>query len=206
MSKTTTTTEKTTGLNLLRNPIARPTTVKMMYLWVAVNMIYYAFALGDLEGSLIVNNLINGVCEIVPIVLLASIVDQKWFMRSKFLAILLILTSIAALSCSVCFEISAETGDMSEILGRLMAFVGRACVSAAFALVYVFACEVFPTNVRSSGVGMCSMAGRVGAIIAPQIAKLGLAPISIGWLPGVIFTVVGIAGALIRYTVNSSHL
>lgn len=37
--------------------------------------------------------------------------------------------------------------------------------SASYAIIYIYANELFPTNVRNTGMGMCSMIARIGAII-----------------------------------------
>ncbi len=37
--------------------------------------------------------------------------------------------------------------------------------SASFAIIYLFSTELFPTNVRTTGFGICSMIGRFGAIL-----------------------------------------
>ena len=37
--------------------------------------------------------------------------------------------------------------------------------SASYAIIYIYANELFPTNVRNSGMGICSMVARIGAII-----------------------------------------
>ena len=49
-------------------------------------------------------------------------------------------------------------------------FLGKFGVSAAFALVYLYTAEIFPTMIRATVVGMCSMFARVGGILAPQVA------------------------------------
>ena len=50
--------------------------------------------------------------------------------------------------------------------------VGKFGVSAAFSIVYIFAAELFPTVVRSSGIGASSFCARIGGIVAPQMALL----------------------------------
>ena len=55
--------------------------------------------------------------------------------------------------------------------------------------------ELYPTNVRNIGVGIGSMSGRIGGILAPQISKLG---IYYSWLPNTIVGILGIVAGLIR--------
>ena len=49
------------------------------------------------------------------------------------------------------------------------AMIGKFCISASFAIVYVYSAEVFPTVLRTTGVGSSSMFARVGSIIAPYV-------------------------------------
>ena len=49
-------------------------------------------------------------------------------------------------------------------------FAGKFGASAAFALVYLYTAEIFPTQIRATVVGICSMFARVGGILAPQVA------------------------------------
>lgn len=50
--------------------------------------------------------------------------------------------------------------------------MGKFGIAAAFAIVYVYSAEIFPTEYRSVGIGACSMCARIGGIIAPFIASL----------------------------------
>jgi len=50
--------------------------------------------------------------------------------------------------------------------------VGKFGISAAFAVIYVWSAELFPTPVRNSGMGSSSMMARVGSMICPYIADL----------------------------------
>ncbi|KAH0943805.1 hypothetical protein HID58_003442 [Brassica napus] len=49
-------------------------------------------------------------------------------------------------------------------------FGGRVCVSAAFAVVYIYAPEIYPTAVRTTGVGVASSVGRIGGVLCPLVA------------------------------------
>jgi MFS family permease len=37
--------------------------------------------------------------------------------------------------------------------------------SGSYAIIYIYANELFPTQVRNTGIGICSMVARIGAII-----------------------------------------
>ena len=49
------------------------------------------------------------------------------------------------------------------------AMIGKFCISASFAIVYVYSAEVFPTVLRTTGVGSSSMCARIGSIVAPYV-------------------------------------
>ena len=48
---------------LFRNPITRRVVLKMFFLWMVIVMFYFALLLGDLPGSVILNNAVNGGME-----------------------------------------------------------------------------------------------------------------------------------------------
>ncbi|XP_072163901.1 synaptic vesicle 2-related protein-like [Diadema setosum] len=56
-------------------------------------------------------------------------------------------------------------------------FVARAFISGGFQATYVYTPEVYPTAMRAVGLGSCSAAARIGAIITPFVAQV-LLPIS----------------------------
>lgn len=52
---------------------------------------------------------------------------------------------------------------------RLILFlVGKSAITVSFTVLYVYAAELYPTNLRSSLMSTCSMLGRIGSILAPQ--------------------------------------
>jgi len=54
-----------------------------------------------------------------------------------------------------------------------LALLGKLCISASFAVIYVHSNEIFPTSIRSGAMGLVSFAARVGGILSPYLAKLG---------------------------------
>lgn len=61
-----------------------------------------------------------------------------------------------------------------------IAMVGRLGVSAAYAIVTLYTTELFPTEVRNSAVGVSSMFGHVGSMLAPFVVDF-LVDILILW-------------------------
>ena len=53
-----------------------------------------------------------------------------------------------------------------------MSLIGKFGATASFAIVFVYTAEMFPTEIRSTAVGASSLCGRIGGILAPQIAML----------------------------------
>lgn len=58
-------------------------------------------------------------------------------------------------------------------LSTVLVMVGKFGVTAAFSMVYVYTAELYPTVVRNMGVGISSMASRLGSILSPYFIYLG---------------------------------
>ena len=50
-----------------------------------------------------------------------------------------------------------------------LALVGKAAVVSCFCCIFIYSSEIFPTVIRTVGVGACAFWGRVGSLLAPQI-------------------------------------
>ncbi|XP_023328792.1 solute carrier family 22 member 15-like [Eurytemora carolleeae] len=66
------------------------------------------------------------------------------------------------------------------------ALLGKLCLAASFAVVYIHSGEIFPTTMRNSAMGLVSVAARFGGICAPFIVLLG------DTVPNSQFTVFGV--------------
>lgn len=75
--------------------------------------------------------------------------------------------------CVFCFFITGicciPAGYVPGDFQTVLALLGKFGDAAAFALIFLYTAELFPTKIRSSVVGFCSMAARIGGIIAPQV-------------------------------------
>ncbi|XP_014522634.1 organic cation/carnitine transporter 7 isoform X2 [Vigna radiata var. radiata] len=59
---------------------------------------------------------------------------------------------------------------LPEGLTTGLLFLARICITATFTIVYIYAPEMYPTSVRTTGVGIASSVGRIGGMICPLVA------------------------------------
>lgn len=64
------------------------------------------------------------------------------------------------------------TGHHLVWLRLSFAMLGKFTASVVFTLIWIFAAEVFPTVLRTEGVGACMMATRTGAAVAPFLVEM----------------------------------
>ena len=60
----------------------------------------------------------------------------------------------------------------TEKLVRALALIGKASIVSCFCTIFIYSNEIFPTVIRTVGVGACAFFGRVGSLLAPQILLL----------------------------------
>ncbi|KAJ8766670.1 hypothetical protein K2173_001190 [Erythroxylum novogranatense] len=58
----------------------------------------------------------------------------------------------------------------SSTVTTVLLFIARICITGTFAIVFIYAPEIYPTSVRTTGVGVGSSMGRVGGMICPLVA------------------------------------
>lgn len=103
--------------------------------------------------------LITAVAELPGLVAACLIVD--WFGRKASMGMLL-------LGCGL-FVIPLWT-PLSETVTTTLMFGARSCIMGAFSILWAFAPELYPTNVRTTGLGFCNAGGRVGGFFCPFVA------------------------------------
>ena len=81
--------------------------------------------------------------------------------------------------------------------------IGKFGLTATFAIVYLYAAELFPTVLRSSGLGSSSMFARLGSIFAPIIGGY-LGEIN-SVIPIVIFASMAIMAGFLSLLLPETH-
>ncbi|TVU30582.1 hypothetical protein EJB05_22212 [Eragrostis curvula] len=111
------------------------------------------------KSSLYKNVFISSFAEIPGALLSAMVVDR--FGRRL---------SMASMLFSSCVFLFPLVFSRTEMLTRISLFGARLCISASFTIIYIYAPEIYPTAVRSTGIGIASSVGRIGGILCPLVA------------------------------------
>lgn len=78
--------------------------------------------------------------------------------------------SMSALFFLCCIFLLPLVLHQPEGLTTALLFGARICITATFTIIYIYAPEIYPTSVRTTGVGVASSIGRIGGIICPLVA------------------------------------
>uniref|UniRef100_A0A0D9W979 Major facilitator superfamily (MFS) profile domain-containing protein n=1 Tax=Leersia perrieri TaxID=77586 RepID=A0A0D9W979_9ORYZ len=111
------------------------------------------------DASLYKNVFISSFAEIPGSFLSAMIVDRIGRKLS--------MASMLFTSCVFLFPLIFSRTD---ILTTVSLFGARLCISASFTIIYIYAPEIYPTSVRTTGIGVASSVGRIGGILCPLVA------------------------------------
>ena len=173
--------------DLVKSPVMMRLSAKLSFLWVVTSLSYYKLAIGEKSGNLMIDNIWSGVTEVVFLVLGSFCIQLRWAHRRWLLCGLFLITA-----CSLAMNCVLETFNQPEP-AQLACLPGRGASVVLFAVIFVYTAEIYPTTVRSSGLGFCSFWGRIGGVFAPQVDRLALFGV---WVPGSAVTVLLIAACL----------
>lgn len=90
----------------------------------------------------------------------------------------------------------------------IFVFGVRAFASAIFNTIYIYTSEVYPTTMRSLGLGGCSACARIGAMITPFIAQVLLQKSLVGslWMYGSVCIACSVAALLLPYETRGREM
>nr|XP_039273911.1 organic cation transporter protein-like isoform X1 [Styela clava]XP_039273912.1 organic cation transporter protein-like isoform X1 [Styela clava] len=175
-------------IELFRRPKMRILTFNVLFNWFVISLVYYGLSLnvGNLAGDDYVNNTLSGLVELIAFPIVILTIDR--FGRRIILCISLIFGGLSCLGSTVA-NVYAEESEALGTLGTVLALCGKLAVSGAFAIIYNYTAELYPTVVRSTAVGIGSMAARVGSVLTPYTLYLQY---SVPWLTGTIFGILSL--------------
>jgi len=185
--------QKHSTIELFTNPKLRIITLKIIFCCCATSLVYYGISLNTarLAGNLFLNNGINAIVEIASIVLGGILVDSIG--RRPTISGGLFVGSIGNIVSLLIVELVDQKSKF-QVVGVVFAFIGKFGISATYNFIFLYSSEIYPSVIRSTGMGMMSFAIRIGSISAPFIIMLQT---SVSWLPGAVYTVLGFAAVFV---------
>ncbi|XP_053651819.2 organic cation transporter protein [Cherax quadricarinatus] len=156
---------KKTVIDLLRTPVIRMRSFNMFFCWTVCTLLYYGLSYNSnsLAGNIFVNFIATMLVEVPSYIFTYLVLDRLG--RKASLSFVFLLGGVA------CF-ISGFIPEGNYWLVVVPSLLGKFGISAAFAIVFIYSAEIFPTEYRSVALGACSMCSRLGGILAPFIASL----------------------------------
>lgn len=135
--------------------------------WCVTSMVYYglSFNSGKLAGDFYLNFAASGLVEI-PAYLLATYLVERVNRRFPLMAYYII--GGIALICVFIIQVSEKANDLTSMIIAL-ALIGKFSISAAYYQIYIHTAELYPTVMRTIGVGFSSLCARIGGMAAPYI-------------------------------------
>ncbi|XP_026226009.1 solute carrier family 22 member 5 [Anabas testudineus] len=161
--------------DLLGSRNIRWISVTLWMVWNTVTIAYFALSLNtaNLHGNAYFNCFLSAVVEMPAYTL--SWVMFRWCSRRLSLSSALIMGGIFLLLIQL---IPADLVYLSITLEM----IGKFAVTTAFAIVYAYTAELYPTVLRNTALGACSMASRIGSITAPYFIYLRSYSISLPYI------------------------
>ena len=140
--------------------------VIMCVLWFSANICYYGihFSTARLHGDIRVNFSLLMTAEVTAN-LFAHLLALPYFGRRWTLIVCLVL-------CSAVLLLNSLVGGSFTVLKIFLTVIGKFSATVNFNSIYFYTCELFPTHMRSSAIGLCSTLGRVGAMVAVGVSGL----------------------------------
>lgn len=152
-------------MDIFRHATLRRWSLNLFFNWIVNSLVYYSLSLeaNSISSDPFFAFSLLAAVEIPSI--FVGTLAMNYFGRKKALCGLLLIGGFACLSPSV-------IPKSHSYLNIGMAVAGKGTISATFALIYVYSVEIYPTVLRSTGLGVCSMFSRIGGIGAPYIGFL----------------------------------
>ncbi|XP_072120596.1 organic cation/carnitine transporter 2-like [Mobula birostris] len=150
---------------LLKTCNTRTITIVNILIWMIITMGYYGLSLNisNLHGDDYLNCFLFAASEI-PANIATWLLFQKFPRRFSLSSVLFLSGSILLFSQLIPSHFLS--------LATVLVVIGNLGNTCAFCMVYVYTAELYPTSLRSTSVGVSSMASKIGSILSLYIIYL----------------------------------
>lgn len=159
--------KKSQGIReLIYHPYVLMLTLIQVYSWFVNSAVYYGLtmAASNLGGNVYLSTTLSGLIEIPSCLIAVAIIDRLG--RRLTLCGFMLVGGVACL-------VIQFIPPSFVVYTTTLALCGKLSIASSFAICYVHSAEIFPTEIRNSGMGIVSVAARFGGIVSPFILMLG---------------------------------
>jgi len=183
---------KATFVDLFKPRIILGRSICLFVNWCVTILCYFGLTsiASVLTDDLYLNYTLVGLAEI-PACLLCVLLMDRWGRR-------LVFGGCQVLAGSACLFAALVNGSELDFLQVPLALVGKFGSSGSMAIMFVYTAELFPTSVRNTAIGVSSMWGRVGGMLAPQVYLLSRVSPA---LPMTVMGIVSLTGGLMIFLI-----
>ncbi|XP_050525311.1 organic cation transporter-like protein isoform X2 [Daktulosphaira vitifoliae] len=131
------------------------------FCWMINTLVYYGLSLNAsaIVGNPYGNFILSALIEIPALIIVVQILNK--FGRRESQCVTLLLCS------ALCLSIAFIPNNI-VLLNVTLYLLGKFVITVSFVILYMYTAEMFPTEIRHSLLGICSMFGRIGSMVAPQ--------------------------------------
>ncbi|KAJ0183566.1 hypothetical protein K1T71_001542 [Dendrolimus kikuchii] len=164
-------------VQVLHSPIIMIRLAICSWWWITCTFVFYGLAINSvsLAGDKYTNYMLVVSVEVIAVVTNALVLDRIGRKRTLLCAYV-----VCGITCIIFPFVPKDISYLATILY----LIGKIAITQAFSGIYMYTSELFPTHARHSLLGFCSMVGRIGSIVAPQMPLLAK---YVEWLPSVLF-------------------
>ncbi|XP_068600168.1 organic cation/carnitine transporter 2-like [Brachionichthys hirsutus] len=161
--------------DLLRTRNIRWISLTLWVIWNTLTVAYYALSLNtsNVHGNKYLNCFLSAAVEIPAYIL--SWIMFRWCSRRRSLFSTLFMGGLFLLLTLLVPANLVHVAVALEMMGKF-------AVTTAFSIMYAYTVEVYPTVLRNTALGACSMASRIGSIVAPYAIYLRSYSISLPYI------------------------
>ena len=186
--------EKYSVIDILKHRSLLKTTIILFVLWITCNMTYFGLFLNSssLSGDRHLNFFLLGVVDFAGDFCIYMFMDR---IGRRFFCLSALAVTVTGLLTSS-FLVAFGSTELTKTLTSGFVVFGKFGIGLVFSSVYIYTPELYPTNIRSAALGLCSSVANIGGIVAPYTSPLGdLIP----WGPGVLFSVICVLSGMLVF-------
>ncbi|UJR32678.1 hypothetical protein I4U23_020138 [Adineta vaga] len=192
---TTEQSEQVGVLALFKSRIMCIISINLFFQWFVQNLVFYGISqsTGSWGFDPYLSFTISACVEILSYIVLHLVLNRIGRKRPYFVAVLCF--AIIALLTIPVQNFMFKNSQKQKIIIFIMNVLLKFFAAGSYAIIYIYANELFPTGIRNTGMGICSMVARIGAIVGTTSNDM-LTRLWIN-LPTVLFGVLSLVAAFL---------